>query len=210
MGSQDLSSRRGAKRPRVAYTLFELIIVMALALIVAGMAMPLALQNRHEDVKVSSACDVVRAQWADCRARAQEESRPYKFSVIPNTGKFKVEPAQGHSLLGPAMVAGPVADLQGTGQSSSSHSSSGDSNGGFSMEDALPKGVRFGTKEQPAQAGGSEAEGGEYVLVAVFMPDGTALEDVEVHFGARGCPGITLRLEASTGASSVDSNVGEK
>jgi prepilin-type N-terminal cleavage/methylation domain-containing protein len=213
MSSQGLSTRRGAtklpSKSRRAYTLFELIVVMALMVIIAALAMPMALQNRHEDVKVTSACDVVRARWADCRARAQEESRPYKFSVIPNSGKFKIEPAQGNSLLGPGMVSGSiVAQVEGGG--SSSNSSSADSGGGFSIEDALPKGVRFGTKEQPASSGGSEAEGGEYVLVAVFMPDGTALEDVEVHFGAKGSPGITLQLEASTGASSIVNNIGEK
>lgn len=195
----------GSKSRRGAYTLFELIVVMAVMVIVAGMAMPLALKNRHEDVKVTAACDVVRARWADCHARAQEEGRAYRFSVIPNSGKFKIEPAQPSSLLGPGMINGGNLE-QGGNQSSSSSS---DSNPGFTMEDSLPTGVRFGTKDQPAAAGGSENDGGDYVLVAVFMPDGTALEDVEVHFGAKGTPGITLRLEASTGASSTDRLAGD-
>jgi Tfp pilus assembly protein FimT len=173
---------------RSAYTLFELVVVMALALIVAGMATPLALQHRHEDVKVTAAADVVRARWADCRAKAQDESRPYRFSVIPDTGKFKLEPVGGNSLLGHSMVA-------------ANQDASADAH---SMEDSLPTGVRFGTKDHPASTSGPEAGGGEYVVVAVFMPDGTAQDDVEINFGARGAGNVILRLEASTGTVSSE------
>ena len=33
-----------------------------------------------------------QARWADIRGRAMREGRPYKFSIIANTGQYKIEP----------------------------------------------------------------------------------------------------------------------
>ena len=35
---------------------------------------------------------MVRARWAEMRARAMAEGRPYRFAVTENTGKFRVAP----------------------------------------------------------------------------------------------------------------------
>src|SRR5580692_175694 len=77
---------------RRGYTLFEMILVVTVMLIVAGMATPLVFQGLFSSTKVSGAADMVRARWADCRHQAIEHGRPYRFAVIPNTGKFKIEP----------------------------------------------------------------------------------------------------------------------
>jgi prepilin-type N-terminal cleavage/methylation domain-containing protein len=184
---------------RSAYTLFELMIVMALILILTAIAMPIALTKTHEDVKVTAAADVVRARWADCKAQAVEENRPYMFSVVPNSGKYRVEAYRGVSLVGSGLIAGTGLDPADTGNTS------GDTTG-FLIEDSLPAGVRFGTKEHPVNPDGSESDGA-YVPIAVFLPEGGALDDVEIQFAAKGAKTVTLRLRSLTATTSSD--VGE-
>src|SRR5262245_3993226 len=77
---------------RAGYTLFELIITLAVLAIMAGIAVPL---SRHlmADTRVTAASDMVRARWTDTRTKALQEGRPYVFEVIQNSGKFKVRPA---------------------------------------------------------------------------------------------------------------------
>src|SRR5260221_201636 len=81
-----------ATRRRAAYTLFEIMLVMAFIVILLSFAVPLLLTNLHGDTKLDAAADMVRARWSDCRTQAIEEARAYRFAVIPNTGKFKIEP----------------------------------------------------------------------------------------------------------------------
>ena len=152
-------------------------------------------------MKISAAADVVRARWADCRAKAQDESRPYRFSVIPDSGRFKIESRLGgtRSSVRPRH-AGVVSDLESGGQGSSgSNHSSGDSGHGFLMEDSLPDRSSFWHQglTLPQFSGWARSRRRpEYVAVAVFMPDGTAQDDVEINFGAHGAASVVLRLEA--------------
>jgi prepilin-type N-terminal cleavage/methylation domain-containing protein len=78
---------------RAGYTLFELIITLAVLAIMAGIAVPL---SRHlmADTRVTAASDMVRARWTDTRTRALQEGRPYVFEVMQNSGKFKVRPVE--------------------------------------------------------------------------------------------------------------------
>jgi len=164
-------------RRRRAFTLFELILVMAIMLIISAMAMPMIYEAMYSDTRVSAAADMVRARWADCRSQAMEEGRSYQFSVIPNSGMFKVELYQPNG---------------------------GEPNaGGLMIQDSLPKGVRFGTADHPVDATAEEVTSGEYVPIAVFQADGSAMEDVDVIFGAAGAMQITLRLQAFSGAATT-------
>jgi len=82
---KDMTERRG-------FTLFELVVTLAVIAVMAGIAVPL---SRHlmADTRVTAASDMVRARWTDTRAKALQEGRPYVFEVIQNSGKFKVRPA---------------------------------------------------------------------------------------------------------------------
>jgi prepilin-type N-terminal cleavage/methylation domain-containing protein len=188
-----------AKSQRSAYTLFEIMIVMALILILTAITMPIALQKTHEDVKVTAAADVVRARWADCKAQAVEENRPYVFSIVPNSSKYRVEPYRASSLVGTGLVAGSGLDTTDTGSNTSETT-------GYLIEDSLPSGVRFGTKEHPVNPDGEEADG-SYVRIAVFLPEGGALDDVEIQFAVKGSKTVTLRLRSLT--ATVSSDIGE-
>jgi prepilin-type N-terminal cleavage/methylation domain-containing protein len=209
---------------RRGYTLFELMLVLAVIVIVASIASPLVFQGLHSEGKVDAAADMVRARWADCRSHAIEEGRPYCFRVIPNTGKFKIQPYDPSSepgggdmsttLGGQTTTApdGSPSGVNGTIVNSGAQNTvfrfmdySGnpvDSSSGVVIEDVLPQGVRFGTQGNPVDPNSAEPTGGDYVTIAVFLPDGTAMEDVEVTFGGKGASNpITLKLRGLTGAS---------
>jgi len=210
---------------RRGFTLFEMMLVLVIIVIVASLASPLLFEGLHNEGKVEAASDMVRARWADCRSHAIEEGRPYCFRVIPNTGKFKIEPYDAASQAGGGDMSSTLGGQTTTAPDGSPSGANGtiinsgaqntvmrfmdctDSqvngdHGGVVIEDALPQGVRFGTKANPADPNSEEPTGGDYVTIAVFLPDGTALEDVEITFGGRGATNpITLRLRGLTGAS---------
>jgi prepilin-type N-terminal cleavage/methylation domain-containing protein len=206
---------------RRGYTLFEVVLVMAIILIIAAMASPLVFESLYGSTKVSAAADMVRARWADCRHQAVEHGRPYRFAVVPNTGKFKIEPYDPalHQLVpdsgGPSGTVAPDGTRTGPGgamtnpnaqdtvtpfMDSNTPVHDGTAKMGIIIEDRLPSGVRFGTKDTPANPDSAEADG-DYVTIAVFMPDGTALDDVEIVFGARGSASVTLKLRGLTGTA---------
>src|SRR6516225_4148084 len=91
---------------RRGYTLLELMLVMAVMLMVGAMTVPMLYDSLYGDIKVTAAADKVRARWADCRWQAIEQGRPYRFAVIPNTGKFRIEPYQATPQTGSTMNAG--------------------------------------------------------------------------------------------------------
>src|SRR5439155_24701020 len=169
---------------RAAFTLFEIMLVMAVIIVIMGIALPIMFYNMHDDTKVQASVDMVKARWLDCRTNAIEEGQMYRFAVIPNSGKFRVEPCD---AMGQPILAAENMDAEAVG---------------FVMEDTLPPGVRFGTKDMAVNPDGPEADGGEYVPIAIFLPDGTAQSDVEVTFGGAGSV-TTLRLSSLTGATSV-------
>jgi prepilin-type N-terminal cleavage/methylation domain-containing protein len=188
---------------RSGYTLFELMLVMAIMLIVAALATPIIFESMYGGTKVTTAADVVRARWNDCQAHAVDEGQPYRFAVIPNTGKFKIEPWPQAYADQAAAVQGGSGQGGGSGMPSDPGAGSSDRPKGITIEDKLPQGVRFGTKDAPVDPHGDEASGGDYVTVAVFMPDGVALDDVEITFGGAGVATVTIRLEAASGNSYV-------
>jgi type II secretory pathway pseudopilin PulG len=165
-------------------TLFEITLVVTIMVIIGALASPLLFNALYSDTRVSAAADAVRACWADCRAQALEEGRPYRFAVVPNSRKFKIEPYQGTLENADSAF---LNDLSGSTVK------------GLSIEDTLPEGVRFGTKDVPVSTDGTES-GGDYVTIAVFLPDGSAQDDVEITFGAKGSAHVTLKLRAYTGS----------
>ena len=215
---------------RRGYTLFEMILVVTVMLIIAGLATPLVFQGLFASSKVSAAADMVRARWADCRHQAVEHGRPYRFAVVPNTGKFIIEPydparhqpvpGTSNGPGGPSGTVGSTTvapdgsrsgangtvtnpDAQNTVtpfMDSNTPDPDGTAKHGIIVEDRLPTGVRFGTKDTPVNTDSEEGDG-DYVTIAVFMPDGTALDDVEIVFAAKGASPITLRLRGLTGTA---------
>src|SRR5882724_1876127 len=80
-------SRRG-------YTLFELVLVMALVVAAASLTFPLA-ESLLTPNRITAASDMIRAQWAEMRGRAMSEGRAYRFLAIDKSNKFRIEPDDG-------------------------------------------------------------------------------------------------------------------
>jgi prepilin-type N-terminal cleavage/methylation domain-containing protein len=199
-------------RCRRGLTLLELIIVMAIMVIVASLAVPGIFQSMDGHTKVVAAADMVRGQWAECRAYAIEEARPYLFSVVPNSGKFKIEPYTG--VLQNVDMLIPQDPNQGLAPAGQGGQAGAAVNpgGGHVIEDRLPKPVRFGTADSPADANSMEVDSSDYVPVAIFLPNGTTVasdgkaDDIVIVFGAQGSSMVTVRLRALTGMSAIVPN----
>jgi prepilin-type N-terminal cleavage/methylation domain-containing protein len=156
---------------RDGFTLFELMLVMMLILIAAALSIP-AIDAMMADGRVKAARDMVRARWADIRGRAMKEGRPYQFSIISGTAKFKIEPEDPNA---PSDTDEAPLILEGE----------------------LPEHVLFNL-----DAGGTgSSAGSDYQTLAVYLADGTARDDVQIMFGRADAPGsIGLHLRALTGA----------
>ena len=72
---------------RQGYTLFEIIVVMAIIPVAAAVAIP-TIRSMFADALVKAAADQVKSQGR-ARAKAMEEGKPYRFSVTDNN-KFRV------------------------------------------------------------------------------------------------------------------------
>jgi len=166
------------KARRNGYTLFELVVVMAIIAIIAAIVAP-NLGTWFSSTKVAAAADLVRARWADGKSRAQEEGRPYKFAVQIDTGKFRLAPDS--------------PEFWGGGE--------GGNGKGLVVEDELPKNVVFAS----GQNSGSAQGGGEWSHAVVFNPDGSASDDYNISFNSQGSRPVELRLRGATG--SVDQTV---
>jgi prepilin-type N-terminal cleavage/methylation domain-containing protein len=166
------------KARRNGYTLFELMVVLAIIGIIAAIVVP-NFGTWFGSAKVTAAADMVRARWADGKSRAQEEGRPYKFAVQVGTGKLRLAPDS------PEFWGG----------------SGGGDEKSLVIEDELPKDVVFAS----GQGGGSSSGGGEWSHAVTFNPDGSASDDYNICFNSQGSRPVELRLRGATG-SVVETN----
>ena len=188
-----MPSRRG-------YTLFEMVIVVALIVLLSGLAIP-SIESMYADYKLQSAVDQVGGKWALARTRAVTDGRPYRFSVGPGGDSFRVAPDDSQFWGGDAPPAadGTVTPLV--------------------VEDSLPRGIQFAVPDttdpnttdpsgagQPAPSAvpnsSATGSGSGWNTVAVFLPDGTAQQDVEIVFRMPNCAPVSLCLRALTGGVS--------
>jgi prepilin-type N-terminal cleavage/methylation domain-containing protein len=178
-------------RRRAGFTLFELVLVLALVAILAAISYP-SMNAMYASIRITEAGDQVRAAWARARARAMNEAVPYRFGIIPNQGNFRIAPDLPDYWAGKGDLPPP----------------SDPANPPLVLEGAVTKGVRlFALKSAPT---GGDSEGdtvlppeavntGAYVTVATFLPDGTAREDVELRLQTQGSRPLVLRLRGLTG-----------
>lgn len=179
---------------RGGYTLLELVLVLALLVVVAALIIPSA-ESMHGQFRLTQGTDSIRAAWASARAYAMEEGRPYRFAIIPNQGNYRVAPDSPEFWAGGGQPQGP----------------NDSPNPPLVLSKSLPKGLRFSAPDAPA----APVQGTESSLPpdsinpemwssrTIFLPDGTASEDVEIVFGASGTMGKVMKLRALTGAVSV-------
>ena len=170
---------------RSGYTLFELVIVLALIVVAAALSFPL-IEPMLSENNVTAARDMVRARWAEMRGRAMAEGRAYRFAVTENTGKFRVAPDD---------------DAYWSGQTDGQD----EDEKPLIVEGELPEGVLF-TSTETAFTGATEAPapGPDWgLVVAVYLSEGTARDDAKIYFGKAGQRVLGLQLRALTGAISA-------
>ena len=177
-------------RRRPAYTLLEVTLVAFLIAVVMVLAYP-SIDGMYGHHRLTAALDEVRGTWAAGRAHAIEEGQPYRFSVVLGKGNFRLAPDSPEYWDG----SGGAQQTSGNGPQPAV------------ITGALPRGVTFANGN-----GGNAAPGGanpdtilpsvspsQYQTLAVFLPDGTARDDVEVIFQGRGARPMILNLRALTG-----------
>jgi len=175
---------------RSAYTLLEVALVTGIIVLLSGLAYP-SLRAMYGSYKMTGAVDSVRAAWAQARARAMEEGRPYRFSVESDGAHFRIAPDQADYWNG----GSPSSDAKGKG---------------LVMQKALPDGVKFtvngdaASPPPPEVGAGSTGEGsGNWSTAVIFQPDGTAREDVRILFQVRGARATEVHLRGLTGTATV-------
>lgn len=192
-------------KPRSAYTLLELVLVLAVLGLLAAMAVP-TMQTLYSDLRAKAAADMLRAAWAEARARAVNDGRPYRFSLALDYGNFRVAPDSPEFWSGngdsSSMMANDVPPLV--------------------LDDALPRGVRFRSLETLGV--GQALDNGESMLppggvdpgawsaTVLFLPDGTVRTDQEyllIGIQAPSTRPLVVRLRSLTGVSTVQPYRGE-
>jgi prepilin-type N-terminal cleavage/methylation domain-containing protein len=166
---------------RRGYTLIEIVLVLAVIVIAASLALPY-LNPMMDQAKVTAARDLVRARWAETRAHAMGEGRPYRFAVTENTGRFRIAPDDQVYWSGEGMPDDAEKPLIVEGQ--------------------LPDGVVFATSDNAfADESSLPSAGADWdIVVAIYLADGTARDDAELWFGKAGARPLGLHLRGLTGA----------
>jgi type II secretory pathway pseudopilin PulG len=163
------------RKQRSAHTLLEVILVLALLVIIAGITFP-TVMSAYGSQRIRAGSDTIRAGFVEARTHAVSESRRYRFSVMEGKGNFRVAPDD------PAFWSGsPPQD---------------DQSPAFVYEDELPPGIHFTFPN----GGGS---GGQWKTVAVFDSDGSADNAEEITLELRGTRPLVITLRALTGSSTV-------
>ncbi len=182
-------------RSRSAYTLFELVLTLAVIVLLSALAYP-TLDSLYADFKLASAADQLRARFADARAHATDEGRPYRFAVVPNKGNFRIAPDSPDYWASGDPPQPPDPD-----------------NPPLVVDEALPKGIRFNTPDNSAPTGGDP--GGDSSLKPgtvspdqwsnpiSFLPDGTASDDFKITLEMPGAQTLVVQVRALTGAVTV-------
>jgi len=170
---------------QAGFTLFELMLVMVIILIASALTIPV-IDTMMTDGRVKAARDEVRARWADIRGRAMQEGRAYTFGIQDNTGKYKIQP---EDMNDPSDTDDPPLTREGE----------------------LPKDVVFSLGQSTIGSnGGSTASSTDYQTIVVYLPDGTARDDVELMFGKSGLQLLGLQLRAITGTvTMIDGKKGD-
>jgi len=97
------------QRARSAYTLLEVILVMALLAIIAALAVP-SIDAMMAQNRLNASVDQVRAAWSMARARALEEGLSYRFSIQPGeNSSYRIAP-DNEAFTGNGSGTSPASD----------------------------------------------------------------------------------------------------
>jgi prepilin-type N-terminal cleavage/methylation domain-containing protein len=167
---------------RSAFTLLELMLVLAIILIVTAISYP-SLQGYIADARLQAGADHLRAKFADARSYAIDSSQPYLFSVKPGESGYRLAP--------------DMSSQSNNGQSSDPQSV--DPNA-IVVQDSMPSNIRFNL-DASAASGVSSGDG--YIGVISFLPDGSCSDDKVIRLDLDGANPIEISIRGLTGAVKV-------
>jgi prepilin-type N-terminal cleavage/methylation domain-containing protein len=188
------------RRPiRRAYTLLELLIVLAIVLAVVGLSWP-ALQRPMAKSQLESAAKQLRVALARIRLEAIESGTAQQFRYQPSTGYFEVSAnstSEGAGLLVPAGFEGlSEGDVFG-----------GDPSAQQAAQYELPDGVRFFDPSAPDVPPGEPDPAASYSGMIwsapiVFYPNGRTF-NTRIRLRGEYDYYVDVMLRGLTGASRV-------
>ncbi len=167
---------------RSAYTLMELLLVLAILVMLAAVAVP-SMQSMYLDVRLDGAVDQIRASWAEARAAAMEEGRPYTFAIKPESSEYRVAPDRVEFW---------------SGQADPTTSDIGLDRPPTVIEDELVEDILF------KMADGASADASGWIKIGTFLPDGTCRDDFTLEVQMEELRPRILRVRGLTGAVSVE------
>ena len=181
-------------RPRrTAFTLLEIILVMAVIVILAAVTYP-SLDAMYGQSRAIAGADAFKAAMLTARAQAVEEGVPYRVTLVSGKGNFRVAPDLDAYWSGNAVPQKSESD-----------------NRSIIWEEHLPKGVLFSESDEPVQVDRdaetftdpATAAVSAYKAVAVFLPDGTARDDYKVLLCSYGGTPLWVTLRSLTGEVNI-------
>jgi prepilin-type N-terminal cleavage/methylation domain-containing protein len=177
---------RSMTRPgRSAFSLMELILVLAIVVIASAVAVPVV-STMIADSRMSAAGDQVRGGMAETRARAMDQCRPWRMAFLPGTGVYQIAPDDG-DWSGADHEPTEKVDL---------------------LRDQLPKGIVFGSSEHEISGGqGGSSGGGGWTTICVYKSDGTGQDDATTYFGKPGLIPMRIKMRAFTGSVTVETPI---
>ena len=149
---------------RRAFTLMEMLLVLAIMVIVASMTLP-ALRGPMENQRLRRAGDLIRAEWAKARVRAMKTGRIHVFRYETGGASFGVEPWY-------------AADDDQTSTNESSRQQGNVS--ALQESQPLPDDISFAGGDTTSDSRSLHAEknmggaGGKAARPILFYPDGTS------------------------------------
>lgn len=180
---------------RQAFTLMEMVLVLALIVVLAGISYP-AIDGMLADQRLTAAEDMIRGQCARARSRAINEGVPYRFAYVQGTGHWRIA---------------PDSDDYWNGDGSTSASADPEAPPPLIIAGSLPRGIRF---TNGGESGAATAESEEEVPVTeyqrliVFLPvgsadcfpiDGSSQDYLEITLQGSNPGAIVLKFRGVTG-----------
>jgi prepilin-type N-terminal cleavage/methylation domain-containing protein len=182
------------RKTRRGYTLFEMLLVLAILVILAAVAYPFIANGLTGKDGLTgkrgqeAALDTFRSAVAKARERAMTEGRPYRVSIMPNKGNYRIAP--------------DTDEFWGQGNGSSSANVP-------VVSGALPEGSVFCDPEaagsavsrnQETSVPTAQASPTSFQPLVTFLPDGTAQDNGQIALKTVGMlQAVTVKFQASTG-----------
>jgi prepilin-type N-terminal cleavage/methylation domain-containing protein len=169
---------------RHAFSLMEIIIVVAIFVLVMAIGVPL-IWNMLDDAKATAAADTIRGKAAYARARAMETGRAWRFAYMAGTGFYMLAPDD-------------APDWDGADQSQSfTDQLIRDQLSTDIVIAVSPNDIQGATQQQPT--------GGGWQTIAVYVYDGSARNDTTTYFGKVGTAPMAIQVRGLTGSVTIRS-----